>query len=133
MVLLEFTCYTNSGPINGNEREGQLFLSLNCCLKELFRKLKIIVILIQSYCDLEIGRPHPPQITCNNLVFNSSIPKGRGPFQEAYVFVVGGGNYIEYQNLQDYCQQQQIPKRITYGTTELMDATEFLAQVTLSS
>lgn len=44
---------------------------------------------------------------------------------------MGGGNYIEYQNLQDYCQQQQIPKRVTYGTTELMDATEFLAQVTI--
>jgi len=24
------------------------------------------------------------------------------PFKEAVVFVVGGGNYVEYQNLQDY-------------------------------
>lgn len=45
------------------------------------------------------------------------------------MFVVGGGNYIEYQNLQDYCARQQVPKSITYGTTELMDASEFLSQV----
>lgn len=26
------------------------------------------------------------------------------PFQEAVVFIVGGGNYIEYQNLVDYAK-----------------------------
>ena len=64
---------------------------------------------------------------------SSGASRGRGPFQEGYVFVVGGGNYIEYQNLQDYCARQQLPKRITYGTTELMNATEFLAQVMLTT
>lgn len=61
----------------------------------------------------------------------SSIPKSRAPFQDAYVFVVGGGNYVEYQNLQDYCTRQplQNKRNITYGTTELMNAAEFLAQV----
>lgn len=29
-------------------------------------------------------------------------PKNRAPFQDAIVFVIGGGNYIEYQNLVDY-------------------------------
>lgn len=29
-------------------------------------------------------------------------PKQRAPFQDAVVFVVGGGNYIEYQNLVDF-------------------------------
>ncbi|KAH0620562.1 hypothetical protein JD844_021142 [Phrynosoma platyrhinos] len=33
---------------------------------------------------------------------DSSIPRNKNPFQEAIVFVVGGGNYIEYQNLIDY-------------------------------
>ena len=28
--------------------------------------------------------------------------RSRNTFQEAVVFVVGGGNYIEYQNLVDY-------------------------------
>lgn len=30
------------------------------------------------------------------------VPKNRTTFQEVIVFVVGGGNYIEYQNLVDY-------------------------------
>ena len=48
---------------------------------------------------------------------------------QAFVYVVGGGNYIEYQNLQDYCKRQQNVKTITYGTSELMNASEFLSQV----
>ena len=48
---------------------------------------------------------------------------------QAYVFVVGGGNYIEYQNLQDYCHRQQTSRRITYGTSQLMNARQFLQQV----
>uniref|UniRef100_A0AAQ6A6X4 Sec1 family domain-containing protein 1 n=1 Tax=Amphiprion ocellaris TaxID=80972 RepID=A0AAQ6A6X4_AMPOC len=37
----------------------------------------------------------------------SSIPRNKNPFQEAIVFVVGGGNYIEYQNLVDYTKVLQ--------------------------
>lgn len=31
-----------------------------------------------------------------------TMPKTRAPFQDAVVFIVGGGNYIEYQNLVDF-------------------------------
>lgn len=31
-----------------------------------------------------------------------TMPTTRAPFQDAIVFVVGGGNYIEYQNLVDF-------------------------------
>lgn len=31
-----------------------------------------------------------------------TLPKTRAPFQDAIVFIVGGGNYIEYQNLIDF-------------------------------
>lgn len=34
----------------------------------------------------------------------TEIPKNRTPFQDAIVFIVGGGNYIEYQNLVDYAK-----------------------------
>ena len=30
------------------------------------------------------------------------IPKNKTTFQDVIVFIVGGGNYIEYQNLVDY-------------------------------
>lgn len=32
------------------------------------------------------------------------VPKNRAPFQDAVVFMVGGGNYIEYQNLVDFAK-----------------------------
>lgn len=31
-----------------------------------------------------------------------TAPKNRSPFQDAVIFVIGGGNYIEYQNLVDF-------------------------------
>lgn len=65
----------------------------------------------------------------NYIVSSSVAARSKGPFQEAFVYVVGGGNYIEYQNLQDYCKRQQNVKTITYGTSELMNAREFLSQV----
>lgn len=34
----------------------------------------------------------------------TEMPRNRSPFQDAFVFVVGGGNYIEYQNLCEYAK-----------------------------
>ncbi|RKO93436.1 Sec1-like protein [Blyttiomyces helicus] len=48
-----------------------------------------------------------------------------GPVQDAIVFVVGGGNYLEYQNLVDFASR----KRIVYGSTELLTAKAFLGQL----
>nr|CAD7606122.1 unnamed protein product [Timema genevievae] len=39
----------------------------------------------------------------------SQPPRTRTPFQEAIVFIVGGGNYIEYQNLADYTKVTKQP------------------------
>lgn len=76
--------------------------------------------------------------------------KSRAPFHEAIVFVVGGGNYIEYQNLVDYAKVQntifcytiylrlfqskgaQGNKRVIYGSTSLFNAKQFLKQVSLA-
>ena len=34
------------------------------------------------------------------------IPRTKTTFNDSIVFVVGGGNYIEYQNLQDYVKNK---------------------------
>lgn len=62
---------------------------------------------------------------------DSSIPRNKSPFQEAYVFVVGGGNYIEYQNLVDYAKGRSAtsPKRVVYGCSDLSSASQFLKQL----
>ncbi|KAM6131345.1 sec1 family domain-containing protein 1 isoform 3-T3 [Pterocles gutturalis] len=59
---------------------------------------------------------------------DSSVPRNKNPFQEAIVFVVGGGNYIEYQNLIDYIKGKQ-GKHVLYGCSELFNATQFIKQL----
>lgn len=50
----------------------------------------------------------------------------RAPIREVVAFVVGGGCYAEYQNLQMVATDR---RTISYGSTELIDAGEFLAQL----
>lgn len=77
-------------------------------------------------------------------------------FSEVIVFVLGGGNYAEFQNLQDYVQRENNPessgggvgggvvggragiragaasrggKSILYGCTELLSPEQFLEQL----
>ena len=63
--------------------------------------------------------------------FSANIARNRQSFNDAIVFMVGGGNYIEYQNLQDYVKPRPPapPRRIVYGCTELVNASQFLEQV----
>ncbi|KAK6636247.1 hypothetical protein RUM43_009905 [Polyplax serrata] len=63
-----------------------------------------------------------------------SSTKLKNSFQEAVVFVVGGGNYIEYQNLVDYTKNKMGatgPKRIIYGASSLNNASDFLKQLSV--
>lgn len=50
----------------------------------------------------------------------------RAPIREVTAFVVGGGCYSEYQNLQLVANER---RTISYGSTELVNAGEFLAQL----
>ncbi|KAJ3332084.1 Vesicle trafficking between the ER and Golgi [Blyttiomyces sp. JEL0837] len=70
------------------------------------------------YLDPKLGR-------------NASVkqPKSKSIHQEAIVFVIGGGNYLEYQNLQDLAQRAVQKKKIAYGATEILTAKAFLKQL----
>lgn len=62
----------------------------------------------------------------------TEIPRNRSSFQEAFVFVIGGGNYIEYQNLVDYAKQKTAsgnPRKVIYGASTLNNAHQFLKQL----
>ncbi|XP_018571692.1 protein sly1 homolog [Anoplophora glabripennis] len=64
----------------------------------------------------------------------TDIPRNRSPFQDAIVFIIGGGNYIEYQNLVDYAKAKTTTgtsKRILYGASTLNNAKQFLKQLAL--
>eukprot|EP00039_Didymoeca_costata_P032128 m.36905 g.36905 ORF g.36905 m.36905 type:complete len:627 (-) comp9201_c1_seq1:78-1958(-) len=62
-----------------------------------------------------------------NTSQSSTVPKGRPPFDEAMVFMVGGGNFTEYQNLQEAMGKKE--KKIVYGCTELLTPEQFLSQM----
>lgn len=64
----------------------------------------------------------------------TDIPRNRTAFQDAIVFIVGGGNYIEYQNLVDYAKQKTASgntKKVIYGASTLANAKQFLKQLSL--
>ncbi len=50
----------------------------------------------------------------------------RAPIREVTAFVIGGGCYSEYQNLQLVANER---RTISYGSTELVNAGEFLEQL----
>ena len=57
----------------------------------------------------------------------SAVPKGRAPFDEGLVFMVGGGNFNEYQNVVQAMKKKG--KTVVYGCSELMAPEEFLDQM----
>jgi len=69
----------------------------------------------------------------------SSMPRKNTPFKEGIVFMIGGGNYLEYQNIRDFLQKQSaadgntsgglLDKQVIYGTTELLTGSQFLEQL----
>jgi hypothetical protein len=81
------------------------------------------------------------------VMTNNSSNKEKGgsieantTFNDVIVFVVGGGNYMEYQNLTEFFSQQQSrddhfgakqQQHFTYGTTDVVTGEQFLEQLRL--
>ncbi|XP_054724938.1 sec1 family domain-containing protein 1-like [Uloborus diversus] len=84
---------------------------------------------IKSLPETEDYRYFDPKLL--RATDSSMVPRNRAPFQDAVVFVVGGGNYIEYQNLIDYTKGKTNPmqKKIIYGCSDLVNADRFLKQL----
>lgn len=91
------------------------------------------------------NRPDPPQsiqryITLDPKQSRDQRTAGTQPFHDAIVFMVGGGNYVEFQNLENFARQKASSssgsgssgaqdKRIVYGCTDLINAEEFVQQL----
>jgi len=80
------------------------------------------------------------KMTADYLYFDPKYPHKGTPrrtkaFQEAIVFMVGGGNYLEFQNLKEYAESANSKeggfgkKSIIYGTTEMLNGENFLHQL----
>ncbi|KAL7237273.1 hypothetical protein ACSBR2_003542 [Camellia fascicularis] len=84
------------------------------------------------------GKPNPE--IDSYLVFDPRAPKSssgssgshlKGPFKEAIVFMIGGGNYVEYGSLQELAHSQLPVKHVIYGTTEILTGSEFVEQLAI--
>jgi len=65
---------------------------------------------------------------------SASGPKSRAPYQDAIVFMVGGGTFTEYQNLVEYAKSKTVggnTKKIIYGCSTLNNGNQFLKQLAL--
>lgn len=54
---------------------------------------------------------------------------GSGPFKEAIVFMVGGGNYLEAESLATWASRAQPPKTVIYGATALLTGEQVAGQL----
>lgn len=82
------------------------------------------------------GKPTPE--TDDFCYFDPRSAKGDGaPAQggaggakrEAIVFVVGGGNYLEFQSLQELAARNpQMPRTIIYGGTDILSGPDFMVR-----
>ncbi|PKU63895.1 SEC1 family transport protein SLY1 [Dendrobium catenatum] len=79
------------------------------------------------------GKPNPE--VDSYLLYDPRAPKSgtgaqlKGPFKEGIVFMIGGGNYIEYRSLMELAQRSQPTKHIMYGTTEILNGVDFVRQL----
>ncbi|CAL1150513.1 unnamed protein product [Cladocopium goreaui] len=57
----------------------------------------------------------------------ADVPRIRAPFKRAMTFVVGGGNYVEHQSLQDWAQNSG--RQVTYGSTDIVSPVQFVDEL----
>ncbi len=85
---------------------------------------------------LATQRVHGGSCPCyaSQILFVMQVVSGRaskaaGPFKEAVVFMIGGGNYLEYESLSLYASKSQPPKNILYGATDIISPEAFAKQL----
>ena len=105
--------------------------------------------LVASIMDPASANAQALQVTDDYLCIDPRQPRGRAsvmaaggvkarqPFAHAVVFVVGGGSYVEFANLQEYISRTTATsssmapsssnsKQITYGSTEILTPSAFV-------
>lgn len=83
-----------------------------------------------SLCEFKPGTEDETFVTLDPKRKGAQVqqPKGRAPPREVIVFMIGGGSYAEYQNVQEYSKRHP-DRQITYGCTELLNGESFLKQL----
>ncbi|CAN3373535.1 hypothetical protein DIURU_001477 [Diutina rugosa] len=86
--------------------------------------------VVQALMDPQTAPQDTLQVTDNYVYFDpktrgSKQPK-RSTYNESMVFMIGGANYYEYQNLQEWAEKSK--KTVVYGGTDVIPPDEFLLE-----
>lgn len=99
------------------------------------KKLLPITTIVEAIMDPVNASQQSVQLTDEYVYLDPksrgghSKPPKRQSYQESLVFVVGGGNYLEYQNLQEWANDpNKAHRKVIYGSTEITSASEFLEE-----
>ncbi|GCF01461.1 vesicle trafficking between the ER and Golgi [Zygosaccharomyces mellis] len=113
--------------------------SLISGIKKLLPEKKTIPItnVVEAIMDPLNSSQKNLETTDAYLYFDPRITRGshtRKPKRQSYnkslVFVIGGGNYLEYQNLQEWAHSQlHNPKKLMYGSTDIVNPEDFLKEI----
>lgn len=113
--------------------------SLISGIKKLLPEKKTIPItnVVEAIMDPLDSSQKNLETTDGYLYFDPRVTRGshtkkpkRQSYNKSLVFVVGGGNYLEYQNLQEWAHSQlHNPKKVMYGSTSISTPGDFLREI----
>jgi sec1 family domain-containing protein 1 len=119
------------GNIRENSLIGESFGNLLTSVKNLIpsQKTTTLTNIVQALMN---NTAHSPVVQ-DYLYFDPRTTRGAvrrqaTPFNDAVVFVVGGGGVQEYGYLQEWAGSQQ-GRRIIYGSDQLLSPNEFVAEL----
>ncbi|EDO16395.1 hypothetical protein Kpol_1030p3 [Vanderwaltozyma polyspora DSM 70294] len=114
--------------------------SLISGIKKLLPEKKTIPItnVVEAIMDPLNSSQKNTETTDGYLYFDPRSTRGshtkkpkRQSYNKSIVFVVGGGNYLEYQNLQEWAHSEiHNPKKVMYGSTAIETPKEFINEIT---
>jgi len=91
--------------------------------------------LVNSVMDLSEEKDVKDYLYLDPKFGSTGVPRKNTPFKEAIVFMIGGGNYLEYQNIKDSLKRKThssslgIDRKMIYGCTEMLNGNMFLQQL----
>jgi len=92
------------------------------------RKESVVCQILDSLMDQK-----PTPVTDNYLYLDpkaangEAAPRIRMPFRRSFAFMVGGGNYVEMQSVQDWAEARG--RHVVYGSTDMVAPTDFLEEL----
>jgi X-X-X-Leu-X-X-Gly heptad repeat protein len=136
---------------DGSSKLSEGFGSLVSGIKSLLPEKSHLPItnIAESIMNPKQANVNSLKITDDYVYYDPSITRGshskqpqRKTYNEGMVFIVGGGNYSEYSNLQDWCSDWNAKqgtlngsvngnspsKMVCYGSTDIITAKDFIAE-----